>query len=111
LLELTSPVITGNNEPPICANTKTNESAVERISAGKSLEPTEMPCFDQQLLCMRTLIRLTVAKRGPEKKPNRLIATAATIIFGTLVTCQHERRLASNNFTLTARIVSVGQCR
>lgn len=43
-------------------------SADERISAEKILDATDMP----------------VAKKGPEKNPKRLMATASVMIFGTL---------------------------
>jgi hypothetical protein len=42
--------------------------ADERISAEKTLDATDMP----------------VAKKGPEKNPKRLMATASVMIFGTL---------------------------
>ena len=36
-----TPVAMGKNEPPVCAKTKTNESAVARISGGKILVATD----------------------------------------------------------------------
>lgn len=37
-----TPVMMGNSDPPICAKTKTNDTAVVLMSAGKILVPTDM---------------------------------------------------------------------
>jgi hypothetical protein len=51
-------------------------SADERISAENILDATDMP----------------VAKKGPEKNPKRLMATASVMIFGTLFDQQMQPR-------------------
>jgi len=42
ILVLRSPVMIGKRDPPICAKTKTMESAVDLVSDGNSLEPTDI---------------------------------------------------------------------
>jgi hypothetical protein len=42
ILVLSSPVIIGNRDPPICANTKTIESAVDLVSDKNNLDPTDI---------------------------------------------------------------------
>jgi hypothetical protein len=39
---LSSPVIIGKRDPPICAKTKTIESAVDLVSDENSLDPTDI---------------------------------------------------------------------
>lgn len=38
------PVTMGNSDPPICAKTKTSASAVDLVSDGNNLEPTDIAC-------------------------------------------------------------------
>lgn len=38
------PVMIGNSDPPICAKTKARASAVDLVSEGNSLEPTDIAC-------------------------------------------------------------------
>lgn len=94
-----TPVTMGNREPPIWAKTKTKEMAVALIFAGKTAAPTEMalggwsawvlsgtwnPDAGRCARGQRGEARLTVANSGPEKKPNKLMATEAAMMFGTL---------------------------
>jgi hypothetical protein len=41
-LVLRSPVMIGKRDPPICAKTKTKESAVDLVSDENSLDPTDI---------------------------------------------------------------------
>ena len=47
-LALSTPVTTGNRDPPTWANTNRNEMAVELVSGENSRDPTEMPCHPSQ---------------------------------------------------------------
>lgn len=42
ILVLSCPVMTGNADPPICAKTKTIESAVDLVSLVNNLDPTDI---------------------------------------------------------------------
>lgn len=42
MLVLSSPVTIGKTEPPICAKTKTRDSAVDFVSDVNNLDPTDM---------------------------------------------------------------------
>lgn len=86
-LDAMTPVIMGKKDPPICAKTKTKASAVERELGSNSLDATDMP-WSLSVTAMwarKESVELTVAKKGPEKKPRRLTATEAAMIFGTLL--------------------------
>lgn len=110
-----TPVIAGKMDPPICPRTKTNAGRVsscsseclrvsvclpiagETISGGKSLDPTDIPWISIMVNQMAPTDRWmrsihTVAKKGPEKNPIRLTATASVMIFGVLVHQSKETR-------------------
>jgi len=57
LCEARTPVATGKMEPPICAKTKTKARAVDRISGGKSFEPTETPLNESAAALVKDLKR------------------------------------------------------
>ena len=42
-LDAMTPVMMGKKDPPICANTKTNASAVDRELGSNSFDATDMP--------------------------------------------------------------------
>jgi hypothetical protein len=42
MLVLSSPVTIGKTDPPICAKTKTNDSAVDLVSDVNNRDPTDM---------------------------------------------------------------------
>lgn len=64
--------------------------AEDRISGGNIFVPTDIPYITLLERPKDTDPGLTVAKKGPEKKPSKLTATASVIMFGTLVV-QHEK--------------------
>jgi hypothetical protein len=84
ILVLSSPVMIGKRDPPICAKTKTIESAVDLVSDENNLDPTDIAWTRVSLGIYSMIARLTAAKRGPEKNPKTLIAIDAAMMFGTL---------------------------
>lgn len=122
------PVTAGKIDPPICPRTNTRAAGnvsfvyerTERLrkSPYRALKTGCRPGrFWSLLRSPRNLVsnspnggiqnsKPTVAKKGPEKKPSRLIATASVMIFGTLWS---RRELAEGVGNIVSRHVAYSQ--
>lgn len=70
ILVLSSPVMIGKRDPPICANTKTIESAVDLVSDENNLDPTDIAWICVSL-CISSRSRMTYCSEERSRKETK----------------------------------------